>query len=165
MAPDDGRARVFDPRAGTQDQFHIGEIPFRIGKATNSGKRPQSSGKRSGPDMQTRAKTYRTVILAVLGISVMVTPLALWAAWSQTMFVAVLANGGVSALFYCILARRWDEGFPQRRLADPVSGGADDAAPAPDNDVTRSRIRVLAGDPLVWIGLAILLIVWWLVRS
>ena len=115
--------------------------------------------------MEARAKRYRTVVLAVLGILVMVTPLVLWAAWSQTMFVGVLVCGGAAAVFYCILARRWDEGFPQQRLAERVSAVADDA-PAPANAAgTLSRLRILAGDPLVWIGLALLLAVWWLVRS
>ena len=115
--------------------------------------------------MEARAKTYRTIVLAILGIFVMVTPLVLWAAWSQTMFVAVLGGGGASAVFYCILARRWDEGFPQQRLADRSTGGADAAPRPPKSTDNPSRIRVLAGDPLVWIGVAVLIVVWWMVRS
>ena len=45
-----------------------------------------------------------TPILIVLGFVLMVTPLALWAAWSETVLLIVLATGAAAALLYCLLA-------------------------------------------------------------
>jgi hypothetical protein len=112
-----------------------------------------------------RSETFRTVVLAVLGFLILVTPLALWVAWSQTVFVVVLGGGGASALSYCVLARRWEKGFPQRRLAELSSAGADDAAAAPESARQPSRTRLLLGDPVVWIGVVALVVVWWLART
>lgn len=46
-----------------------------------------------------------TPILVVLGLVLMVTPLALWAAWSKTVLLIVLATGATAAVLYCLLAR------------------------------------------------------------
>ena len=46
-----------------------------------------------------------TLGLIVLGLAVMVTPLALWAAWSETVLLIVLGVGALSAVLYCLLAR------------------------------------------------------------
>ena len=46
-----------------------------------------------------------TPILVVLGFVLLVTPLALWAAWSETVLLIVLAAGAAAAVLYCLLAR------------------------------------------------------------
>jgi hypothetical protein len=116
--------------------------------------------------MQTRAKTYRTVVLSILGFIILVTPLVLWASWSQAMFVGVLVVGGASALSYCILARRWDEGYPQSRL---VARAEAESEPGPFVDgmppEAPSRIGTLLRDPLVWIGVTVMALIWWLIRA
>jgi hypothetical protein len=44
-----------------------------------------------------------TAGLILLGLILMATPLALWVAWSETVFFIVLLNGGVAAVLYCFL--------------------------------------------------------------
>ena len=51
------------------------------------------------------AERLITPVLVVLGLILMVTPLALWAAWSETVLLIVLAAGAAAALLYCLLAR------------------------------------------------------------
>lgn len=53
-----------------------------------------------------------TPILVVLGLVLMVTPLALWAAWSKTVLLIVLATGATAAVLYCLLARFESPGQP-----------------------------------------------------
>jgi hypothetical protein len=85
------------------------------------------------------------------------------AAWSQAMFVGVLLTGAVSALSYCILARRWDEGHPQSRLVDRSPDETDER---PNNPARPgSRLRLLASDPLVWVGIGVIVLAWWMIRS
>ena len=58
-----------------------------------------------------------TPILVVLGFLLMVTPLALWAAWSETVLLIVLASGAAAALLYCLLARFESPGPPEQGAA------------------------------------------------
>ena len=58
-----------------------------------------------------------TPILVVLGFLLMVTPLALWAAWSETVLLIVLATGAVSAVLYCLLARFESPDPPEQAAA------------------------------------------------
>lgn len=44
-------------------------------------------------------------VLPILGLTLMVTPLALWVAWSQTVLLAFLGTGFVAAVLYCVLIR------------------------------------------------------------
>ncbi len=43
--------------------------------------------------------------LMLLGIAMMLTPLALWVAWTETIFVVVLVTGATAAALYGVLAR------------------------------------------------------------
>lgn len=43
--------------------------------------------------------------LMLLGLVLMVTPLALWVAWTETIFLAVLVTGATAAALYGVLAR------------------------------------------------------------
>ena len=43
--------------------------------------------------------------MTVLGLVLVVMPLALWIAWSETVFSLVLAAGFVAAALFCVLAR------------------------------------------------------------
>ena len=49
------------------------------------------------------AENLVTPILIVLGMIVMVTPLALWVAWTDTILFGVLLTGISAAFLYCIL--------------------------------------------------------------
>ena len=44
-----------------------------------------------------------TLGLNVLGVTLMITPLALWVAWNGTVMVIVLATGTMSGVLYCLL--------------------------------------------------------------
>lgn len=62
--------------------------------------------------------------LLILGLILMVTPLALWVAWSQTVLLVVLGAGIGAAVLYCVLIRFEPEenpsskrGLPQVRLS------------------------------------------------
>ncbi len=43
--------------------------------------------------------------LIFLGLVLMVTPLALWVAWTETIFLAVLATGATALVLYGVLDR------------------------------------------------------------
>ncbi len=43
--------------------------------------------------------------LILLGLVLMVTPLALWVAWTETIFLAVLATGATALVLYGVLDR------------------------------------------------------------
>ena len=43
--------------------------------------------------------------LTILGLVLMVSPLALWVAWTDTILVIVLASALVAGVLYCVLAR------------------------------------------------------------
>ena len=43
--------------------------------------------------------------LILLGLVVMVTPLALWVAWTDTLLLVVLAAGATAGVLYCVLVR------------------------------------------------------------
>ena len=58
-----------------------------------------------------------TPILVVLGFVLMVTPLALWAAWSETVLLIVLVTGALSAVLYCLLARFESPDSPEQSPA------------------------------------------------
>lgn len=53
--------------------------------------------------------------LVVLGLILMATPLALWVAWSKTVYFIVLLTGGVAAALYCFLVEREPPPRPQRQ--------------------------------------------------
>lgn len=46
-----------------------------------------------------------TPILILLGLVLMVTPLALWVAWSGKVLLIVLIAGAAAAVLYCLLVR------------------------------------------------------------
>ena len=43
--------------------------------------------------------------LMLLGLVLMVTPLALWVAWTGTILIVVLAAGATAGVIYCVLVR------------------------------------------------------------
>ncbi len=43
--------------------------------------------------------------LILLGFVMVVTPLALWVAWTDTILLAVLATGVAAGVLYCVLVR------------------------------------------------------------
>ena len=43
--------------------------------------------------------------LMLLGLVLMVTPLALWVAWTGTILIVVLAAGATAGVLYCVLVR------------------------------------------------------------
>ena len=57
--------------------------------------------------------------LILLGLVLMVTPLALWVAWTETIFLAVLATGATALVLYGLLERF-------ERPADPAQSKASD---------------------------------------
>ncbi len=46
-----------------------------------------------------------TLGLTLIGIVIVVTPLALWVAWTETIFLVVLVTGATAAALYGVLAR------------------------------------------------------------
>lgn len=46
-----------------------------------------------------------TLGLIFLGLILMLTPLALWVAWTETIFMVVLGSCATAAVLYCLLAR------------------------------------------------------------
>jgi len=57
--------------------------------------------------------------LILLGLVLMVTPLALWVAWTETIFLGVLATGATALVLYGVLDRF-------ERPADPTQGESSD---------------------------------------
>ena len=53
--------------------------------------------------------------LIFLGLVLMVTPLALWVAWTETIFLAVLATGATALVLYGVLDRFERPANPARR--------------------------------------------------
>ncbi len=53
--------------------------------------------------------------LILLGLVLMVTPLALWVAWTETIFLAVLATGATALVLYGVLDRFERPVNPARR--------------------------------------------------
>ncbi len=53
--------------------------------------------------------------LILLGLVLMVTPLALWVAWTETIFLAVLATGATALVLYGVLDRFERPANPARR--------------------------------------------------
>ena len=115
--------------------------------------------------------------MAVCGLAILLTPLALWAAWSKTAFLAVLFLGGTAALLYCLLAGSRDPAAPRRPLHDrriPRAPGADREAPHgvpevrrrrasyPDEMVRMFKAAMFIADDVM--ALALLVFVWLLVR-
>ncbi len=43
--------------------------------------------------------------LMLLGFAMMLTPLALWVAWTETIFIVVLVTGATAAALYSFLVR------------------------------------------------------------
>ncbi len=57
--------------------------------------------------------------LMLLGFVLMVTPLALWVAWTDTILLGVLATGATAGVLYCVLVRF-------ERPANPAKGEPSD---------------------------------------
>ena len=57
--------------------------------------------------------------LILLGLVLMVTPLALWVAWTETIFLGVLATGATALVLYGVLERF-------ERPANPAQGETSD---------------------------------------
>ncbi len=51
------------------------------------------------------ADSLITLGLTLFGLVLVVTPLALWVAWTETIFLVVLVTGATAAALYCVLAR------------------------------------------------------------
>ena len=49
------------------------------------------------------AENLREFVLAVLGITLMVSILLIWVAWTKTIYLAVLATIVIAGVFYCAL--------------------------------------------------------------
>ncbi len=59
--------------------------------------------------------------LILLGLVLMVTPLALWVAWTDTILFVVLAIGVTAGVLYCVLVRFEKPADPgQSELSDHV---------------------------------------------
>jgi len=65
------------------------------------------------------ADNLATLGLIFLGLVLMVTPLALWVAWTESLFLAVLATGVTAGVLYCLLV-----GF--EKPADPARSETSD---------------------------------------
>jgi hypothetical protein len=63
--------------------------------------------------MARSASSLMTAGLLLLGLVLMVTPLALWVAWTDAIFLIVLATGAMDGVLYCVLVRF-------ERSADPA---------------------------------------------
>ncbi len=62
--------------------------------------------------------------LIFLGLVLMVTPLALWVAWTETIFLAVLATGATALVLYGVLDRFERPANPARsETSDDVRAG------------------------------------------
>ena len=55
--------------------------------------------------MARSANNLMTAGLLLLGLVLMVTPLALWVAWTDAIFLVVLATGAMAGVLYCVLVR------------------------------------------------------------
>ena len=55
--------------------------------------------------MARSAGSLVTAGLLLLGLVLMVTPLALWVAWTDAIFLMVLATGAMAGVLYCVLVR------------------------------------------------------------
>ena len=53
--------------------------------------------------------------LILLGFVLMLTPLALWVAWTETIFLGVLATGAATLVLYGVLERFERPADPPRR--------------------------------------------------
>lgn len=60
------------------------------------------------------ADSLITLGLILLGLVLMVTPLALWAAWTDTVLFVVLAAGVTAGVLYCVLVRFEKPADPER---------------------------------------------------
>ncbi len=65
------------------------------------------------------ADSLRTRGLILLGLVLMVTPLALWVAWTETIFIGVLVTGATALVLYGVLDRF-------ERPADPAQSETSD---------------------------------------
>ncbi len=65
------------------------------------------------------ADSLVTLGLMLLGFVLMVTPLALWVAWTDTIFIVVLVTGAAASVLYCVLVRF-------ERPANPAQSEASD---------------------------------------
>lgn len=50
--------------------------------------------------------------LMLLGLVLMVIPLALWVAWTDTIFIVVLVTGATASVLFCVLVRFERAGDP-----------------------------------------------------
>jgi hypothetical protein len=67
------------------------------------------------------ADSLITLGLILLGLVLMVTPLALWVAWTDTILFVVLATGVTAGVLYCVLVHFEKPAHPgQGGLSDDV---------------------------------------------
>ena len=77
------------------------------------------------------AEALRNVGMIVFGIILALTPLALWVAWTETVFMIVLSVGAIAGVLCCVLADGPDAVLEDRReLSRPRS-----TEPSPDEFV------------------------------
>ena len=63
--------------------------------------------------------------LLLLGLVLTATPLALWVAWTETLFLVVLATGAIAGVLYCLLLQFEKPAGPaQRQAIDHVRLGS-----------------------------------------
>ncbi len=68
------------------------------------------------------AEALRNIGMIVFGAILALTPLALWVAWTETVFVIVLAVGAIAGVLCCVLADGPDPVLEDRReLSRPQS--------------------------------------------
>ena len=69
------------------------------------------------------ADSLRSTGLLVFGFLLMMTPLALWVAWSDTILLLVLAVGTMAGVLYCVLVPfEGPAPSPGNRASVPVQG-------------------------------------------
>ena len=79
--------------------------------------------------MARSAGSLVTAGLLFLGLILMVTPLALWVAWTDAIFLIVLATGAMAGVLYCVLVRF--EGPADRAESEASGDVAADNLPGP----------------------------------
>ena len=60
-------------------------------------------------------------VLGVIGVVLLLSLMAIWVSWSETMFLLVLATGAMAGVFYCVLYAFHDARY-QGHLKPSVSG-------------------------------------------
>jgi len=74
-------------------------------------------------------------VLSLFGMLVVLTPLALWVAWNETVYFGALATAGIGAAIFCLFAwllHKLHELVPEELDAVPLSAARDAMVPAAD---------------------------------